>query len=182
MSGGKLIHHIQCDDHRDVQLEQLHREVEIPFDVGRIDDIDNAFRLCLQYIVPRNQLFTGIGRHGIDAGKIGEHGVGNTADHPFLSLNRDAGEIADVLAGAGQLVEQCGFAAVLIAHQGKVNHGAVRQRISASFGMKLSGFAKTRMRDGFRRDFCHVRAAFFRERLHCDILRFRKPQGQTVSA
>ena len=41
------------------------------------------------------------------------------ADHAVLAVHRNAGKVAHMLVGAGQLVEQRGFAAVLIAGQGK---------------------------------------------------------------
>ncbi len=40
-------------------------------------------------------------------------------DVPHLLVHGDAGEIAYMLPGAGQLVKQGGFAAVLVAGQGK---------------------------------------------------------------
>ena len=38
---------------------------------------------------------------------------------PFFFLDRDAGKVADVLIAAGQIVEKCAFAAVLVADEGE---------------------------------------------------------------
>lgn len=38
---------------------------------------------------------------------------------PSFFLNCDAGKVADVLIAAGQIVEKCAFAAVLVADEGE---------------------------------------------------------------
>ena len=50
-----------------------------------------------------------------------------------------------MLAGTGQLVEQRGFAAVLVTDQRKCEHGSFRQGIAAALGMELALFTKARM-------------------------------------
>ena len=68
-----------------------------------------------------------------------------SADRAVLPVHRDAGKVAHVLIGAGQLVEKGGFAAVLIAHQGKGQRGSIGKRIAGSFGMEAAFLAQPGM-------------------------------------
>ena len=60
------------------------------------------------------------------------------ADDAVLAVHRHTGEVAHVLVGTGQLVEQGGLAAVLVAYQGKGQRRAVRQGIAAALGMETA--------------------------------------------
>ena len=46
------IGHVQCHDHRDIQLEQLHGEIQVPFQVGCIHHIDHDIRAFFADAVP----------------------------------------------------------------------------------------------------------------------------------
>ena len=63
------------------------------------------------------------------------------ADRAALPVDRDAREISDVLIGAGQLVEQCRLAAVLIACQRKCKNRSLRQRVLARLHMIAAALA-----------------------------------------
>ena len=39
---GQLVHHVDGEDHRAIELHQLHREIQVPVDIRRVDNIDNA--------------------------------------------------------------------------------------------------------------------------------------------
>ena len=114
-----LVHHIQGQNHGNVQLHQLHGQIEVALNVGRVHNIDDASGLLLQNELAGHQLLTGVGRHGIDSGKIRHQGVLLTADDTVLAIHGDTGEIAHMLVGAGQLVKQSCLAAVLVSCQGK---------------------------------------------------------------
>ena len=43
-----LIHHIQRKHHRNVQLHQLERKIQISLDIGRINDIYYSARLFIE--------------------------------------------------------------------------------------------------------------------------------------
>ena len=73
----------------------------------------------LQKKIPSDQLLPRIGRERIDARQVGDRRLRVTPDHAVLAVHRDTGEIAYMLVGAGQLVEQGRFAAVLVARQSK---------------------------------------------------------------
>ena len=65
-----LVHHVQRDDHRNIQLHQLHRQVQVPFNVCRVHDVDDALRMVVQNKLPGDNLLVRVGRHRINAGKI----------------------------------------------------------------------------------------------------------------
>ena len=86
-----------------------------------------------------------------------------------------------MLVGTGELVEEGGFAAVLVAHQRKAQHRALRQRIPAARGMEFALLAETRM-DGApaaRRRLPAGRGGF--DRLYGDLLRVRQTKGQLIA-
>ena len=178
---GDLIHHVQGDDHRRFHLQQLHGEVEIALDVGGIDDVDNGFGLLVQDKIPGDQFFTGIGRHGIDSRKIGNPGVGLAADYAVLAVYRDAGEVPDVLVGAGQLVEQGRFAAVLVPDQSKGEQRAVRKRITGSFWMKTPFLSETGVFRFSGTDFPVLGCGERVEKLNVNPRCIGQPQGQLIS-
>ena len=114
---GQLIHDIERHHHRNIHLQQLHGEVEVALDVRRVDDIDDRPRLFVKHKAAGDDLLTGVGRHGIDAGQVGDERVFVSLDDAVLAVDRHAGKVADVLIGARQLIEQRCFAAVLISDQ-----------------------------------------------------------------
>ena len=40
-----FVHHIQGNDHGDIQLHQLHGKIHIPLNIGSIHNVDDPFRL-----------------------------------------------------------------------------------------------------------------------------------------
>ena len=177
---GHLVHHVQCHHDGDVHFQQLHGQIHVPFNIRDVNDVDDALRPLLQHEVAGDQLLAGIGRHGIDAGQIGNNRVRLSQDRAVLAVDRHTREIAHVLFGARQLVEQRCLAAVLVADQRKRQHGALGQRIAAAFRMETSAFTETEMlAHGFRR----VRLLPHRigGRFHFDLVRVVKPERQLIS-
>ena len=123
-----FVQEVQGDDHGRVQLEELHREVQVPLDVRAVDDVDDALRFFPQDELSCDDLLTGVGRHRVDARKVCDQGLRVLFDFAVLAVHRDAGEVPDVLVRAGQLVEQRRFSAVLVAGQCKGQGLALRQR------------------------------------------------------
>ena len=97
MVTGYFIHHIQCDYHRNIHLQKLHRQVQIALDVGCIDNIDHRFRLIFKYKIPRNDLLTAIWRHRINTRKICHRGIRMPFYRPVLSVNCHSRKISDML-------------------------------------------------------------------------------------
>ena len=60
-----------------------------------------------------------------------------------LAVHRDAGKVAHVLVGPGELVEQCGLSAVLVAYQRERQQAAFRQGVAAALGVELAFLAQT---------------------------------------
>ena len=67
-----LVHHIERQNHGNVQLHELHGEVEIALNVGGVHNVDDAPRLFIQQKRPGHQLFAGVGRHGVNARQVGD--------------------------------------------------------------------------------------------------------------
>ena len=47
-----LIHHIQCNNHRNIHLQKLHRQIKISLNIRRINNIDQCPRLLIQHKIP----------------------------------------------------------------------------------------------------------------------------------
>ena len=117
--GGHLIHHVEGEHHRYAQLHQLHGEIEVAGQVGRIDDVDDAARLFPEDKLAHDQLLARIRRHGVDAWQVGHQRIGMPADDAVLAVDCYAGEVAHVLVCAGELVKERRLAAVLVAGKGE---------------------------------------------------------------
>ena len=95
--GTHLIHHVQRQHHRDPQLKQLKRQVQIPLDVGGIHNVDYAVRLLIENKVAGDDLLLRIGPQRVNAGQI-HHGTAFfVCDLSHLLIHRDAGEVSNVL-------------------------------------------------------------------------------------
>ena len=140
-----LVHHVQRQHHGDVQLHQLHRQVKVALDVGGIHDIDDAGGLFADDELPGNDLLAGIGGHGVDARQVGDLGLRVSLDGTALAVHRHAREVAHVLVGTGELVEQGGLTAVLVARQRKGQGLILRQGMLPLLGVVLAALAKTRV-------------------------------------
>ena len=125
-----LVHHVQCKDHRNIHLQQLHRQIQIPFDIGRVQNVDDRLRLFFQHKIPGDDFLTAVGRHGVNARKVGHIGLGMSFDRAVFPVNRNARKVSDVLIGASQLIKKGGFSAVLVTHQRKSQCRSFRKRVS----------------------------------------------------
>ena len=55
-----FIHHIQCQNHRNIQFHQLHGQIKITFNIRCIYDIDNSLWMLIQHKIPCYNFLTGI--------------------------------------------------------------------------------------------------------------------------
>ncbi len=46
-AAGQLVHHVEGNDHGDIQLDELQRKVEAALDIGRVNDVDDGVRLVV---------------------------------------------------------------------------------------------------------------------------------------
>ena len=131
-----LVHHVQRQHHRRLQLHELQRQIQVTLDVRRVDDVDNAVRLFVQNEVARNDLLIRIRAKRIDARQVHNGAVLVRARRAGFALDCDAGEIADVLVRAGELVEKRRLAAVLIADQSK-DHASTSTSICCASDLRI---------------------------------------------
>ena len=46
-AAGELVHHVEGNDHRDIQLDELQRKIQAAFDISCVNDVDNCVRLIV---------------------------------------------------------------------------------------------------------------------------------------
>ena len=56
-----LVHHVQRQYHRRVQLHELHGQIKVSFDIGGIHYVDDACRLLVENELSRHYLLAGVG-------------------------------------------------------------------------------------------------------------------------
>ena len=140
-----FIEEVQGDDHGPVQLEELHRKVQVALDVRAVDDVDDAFRLLPQDELAGDDLLAGVRGHRIDARKVRDEGLRMLLDLAVFPVHGDAGEVSDVLVGTGQLIEERRFAAVLVSGQREGQGLPLRQRRLVLLVVVASAFAEARV-------------------------------------
>ena len=111
---GDLVHHVERDDHGYVELHELEREVEISLDVGGVEDVDDRVGLVVEDELTGDDLLARVGRERVDTREVRDRRLGMAAHLAVLAVDRDSREVAHVLVGAGQLIEERGLAAVLV--------------------------------------------------------------------
>ena len=145
--GEHFVHHVEREHHRTVELHELHREVEIALDVRRVDDVDDRLRGFLQDEFARDDFFVCVGRERIDPGKVGDERVVVPDDAPVLAVDRDPGEVPDVLIGPRQTIEERRFSAVLIARENKREFRPFGKGVFMRLDVILPAFAEARVKD-----------------------------------
>lgn len=70
-----FVHHIQCQHHRQVQLQKLQGQIEIPLNICGVNYIDYSVGLAVEYKVSRNYLLLCIRSYRIDTGKVDDGAV-----------------------------------------------------------------------------------------------------------
>ena len=46
-AAGELVHHVEGDDHRDIQLDELQRKIQAAFNISCVNNVDNSVRLIV---------------------------------------------------------------------------------------------------------------------------------------
>ena len=108
------VHHVDGHHHRDPQLRELRREVEVALDVRAVHDVQDRVWLLLDEEFARHLLLKRIRRQRVDAGKVLDYHVLVAPEPAVLLLDGHARPVADVLVGTSQGVEKGGLAAVRI--------------------------------------------------------------------
>ena len=112
------VHHVDRNNDRNTELNELGGQVEVALKVRTIDNIKDGFRSLLNEVVTCNNFFQRVRRKGVDTRQVRDHNVVVLLQLPFLLLDRNARPVADELVGAGQRVEQRCFTAVRVAGKG----------------------------------------------------------------
>ena len=116
---GDFIHHVQGYDHGNVHFQQLHGQIQITLYIRRIHDIDDSSGFLIQDKITGYDLFTAVRGHGINTGQVCHQSIRIPLDGTVLTVYGNSGEISHMLIRAGELIEQCSLAAVLISRQGE---------------------------------------------------------------
>ena len=140
-----FIHHIERQHHGDVQLQQLHGQIEVPFYIAGVDYVDYCPGLLLQDEIPGNYFLGGVGGKRIDSGKVGHQRILMATDHSVLAVDGDPGEVPHMLVRPRELVEQGGLAAVLVAGQGEGEHRPLGERVLVFPGMEAAFLSEAGM-------------------------------------
>ena len=115
------IHHIQRNNGRDADFKQLGGQIQVPFHVGRIYQIDNHVRLPVCQIIPRNNLLRRIRRKRIYARQVHNMYIRVCVVFALLLFDRHPGPVPHILRRTGQRIKDCRFPAVWIACERKTN-------------------------------------------------------------
>ena len=115
------VDHVDSHDHGDAQLDQLGGQVQVPLDVGTIDDVQDGIGLLADQIAAGDDLFQSVRRQGVDTGQVLDDDILRAFQLTLFLLNGNAGPVADVLVRAGQCIEQGRFTAVRVAGQCNFN-------------------------------------------------------------
>ena len=117
------VHHVERDNHGNVDFHDLRGKVEVSFEVGRVYDVDDAIRLFVEYVVTGDNLFGGVRRKRVNTRKVHDrYGFGAFFVNAVALVYRDARPVADVRGGSRKAVEQRGFTAVRVACECKSLH------------------------------------------------------------
>ena len=111
------VNHIHCHHNRIAQFQKLRCQVEVSFDVGSVDDIQNRIRMLLNQICTRYHFLRGVWRQGIDSRQILENHMPIPFQGAFLLFNRNTGPVSHILIGPCQRIEQRCLSAVWISRQ-----------------------------------------------------------------
>ena len=144
---GQFIHKVQGQHHRNVQFHELKCEIEVAFDVGGIDNINQRLGMGTENESPRNEFLAGIGRQAVDTGQVGHAGMVVLENGSALLFDGHAGEIAHMLVGARQLVEKRGLAGILVTHQCKRQPRPFGQGMFGFLVVIFTALAQTRVHD-----------------------------------
>ena len=95
------VDHVDGHNHRNTQLNQLGGQVQVTFNVGTINDIQDGIRLFIDQVTTGHNFLQGVGGQGVDTGQVLNDNVLLTFQAAFLLFNRNAGPVADILVRTG---------------------------------------------------------------------------------
>ena len=112
------VRHIQGQNHGPFQFQQLNGQVQISFQIGGIQNIDNQVRFFIYNDIPSHHFVHGISRKAVRARQIDDRQILSLKTaKPFPPFDGNARIISDMLPGAGDIVENRSLAGVGISRQ-----------------------------------------------------------------
>ena len=136
------IDHVERHQHRQAEPAQFENEAQMVAQIGGIDDRDDRIealftRQHAQHGIAGDGFVGRSRRQAVGAGQVDQFGSAAIGQRqaPGLAFDGDARIIADLLAAAGQRVEQAGLAGIGIADQrdDRVGDGAFRFKRGVDF-------------------------------------------------
>ena len=120
--GAQLVVHVERHDHAQVHVDELGGEVEVAFQVGTVDDVDDDVGRLVDEVAADVKLLGAVGRKRVGAGQIHDaHAIFAVSEVAVLGVDRHSAVIAHMLVGARGDVEERGLAAVGVAHERHVD-------------------------------------------------------------
>ena len=112
------VHHVDGHHNGDAQLGKLRGQVQVPLQVGAVDDVQDGIGPLADQVIPGYHFLQGVGGQGVNAGQVGDDDTVVFLQLAFLFLNGNAGPVTHELVGTGECVEKGGFTTVGVARQG----------------------------------------------------------------
>ena len=91
------VDHVDRNHHRNPQLDELRRQVQVALDVRAVHDVQNRVRLLTHQIAPRHHFLPRVRRQRVDAGQVLNDHLLVALQLAFLFLHCYAGPVAHVL-------------------------------------------------------------------------------------
>ena len=115
------VHHVDGDDHRNPQLGQLGSQIQVPLQVGAVDDVQNGVGTLTDQVVAGHHFFQRVRGQRVDAGQVHDGHVIVLFQLALLLFHCYTGPVAHELIGSGQGIEQRRLAGVRVAREGNFN-------------------------------------------------------------
>lgn len=110
------VHHVQSDYDGNVYFEYLSSEIEVAFEVGRVDDVDYAVGFFVENVVSCDYFFRSVRSKRVNARQVNDGNVfGTFFVNAVALIHCNARPVADVRRGPGKGVKKRCFSAVGVA-------------------------------------------------------------------
>ena len=111
------VHLVERDDHRDPELHELRRQIQVALQIGRVDDVDDGVGVAARKEVSRDDFLVGIRRKRVDAREVDKLHVPIATEGARLLFHGNARPISHILMIARELVEQRRLARVRVSDE-----------------------------------------------------------------
>ena len=115
------VHHVQRDNDRDTQVQDLAGQIQVALKVGGVDQVDDGVGAAFEQIIARHDLLGRIRGQRVDARQVRDGHVLVARVLALLLLDGHARPVANVLVGTRQVVEHRRLAAVRVAGKGNAD-------------------------------------------------------------